>query len=171
VQAQLAARRILSYRVLWFEAERPSYYPELALAAITTHDLPTVAGLWSGADLRVQRELGLQPNEEGLREIRERLRTMIDLPEGAALEEVIIGAHQLLADAPSVVVAATLEDAMGVEERPNMPNTTAEWPNWSIALPAPLETLEVNALARTIGKILNRDIPQRNVRQTPTDNV
>jgi 4-alpha-glucanotransferase len=64
-----------------------------------------------------------------------------------------------------------LEDAMGVEERPNMPNTTAEWSNWSIALPAPVETLEVNALARTIGKILNRDTPHRNVRQTPTDNV
>jgi 4-alpha-glucanotransferase len=171
VQAQLAARRILSYRVLWFEAEQPSYYPELALAAITTHDLPTIAGLWSGADLRAQRELGLQPNEEGLREIRERLRTMTDLPEAAALDEVIIRAHQLLAEAPSVVVTATLEDAMGVEERPNMPSTTAERPNWSIALPAPLETLEVNALARTIGKILKREIPQRNVRQTPTDNV
>jgi 4-alpha-glucanotransferase len=74
VQAQLAAHRILSYRVLWFETERPSHYPELALVAITTHDLPTIAGLWSGADLQIQHELGLQPNEEAPQEIRERLR-------------------------------------------------------------------------------------------------
>ena len=26
-------------------------------------------------------------------------------------------------------------DAIGVEERPNMPGTVDEWPNWSLALP------------------------------------
>lgn len=171
VQAQLAAHRILSYRLLWFETEPPSHYPELALAAITTHDLPTIAGLWSGTDLRIQHELGLQPNEEGLREIREQLRTMTGLPEGAAVNEVIIRAHQLLADAPSVVVTATLEDAMAVEERPNMPNTTTEWPNWSIALPAPLETFEVSPLARAIGKIFKRRRPPRGVIETSLDNA
>ena len=71
-----AARGLLSYRLLWFETEPPARYPELALAAVTTHDLPTVAGLWTGADLRAQREIGLAPNEEGLREIRERLRRL-----------------------------------------------------------------------------------------------
>jgi len=160
-QAQLAAHQVLSYRLLWFETELPPRYPKLALTAITTHDLPTIAGLWSGADLRVQHELGLQPNEEGLRDIRERLRTMANLPEKAAVHEVIVRAHQLLAEAPSVVVTATLEDAMAVEERPNMPNTTTEWPNWSIALPTPLESLEVNPLARAIGEIFKRRRPLR----------
>ncbi len=50
IQASLAAHRILSYRLLWFETHLPSRYPELALAAVTTHDLPTIAGLWSGTD-------------------------------------------------------------------------------------------------------------------------
>ena len=101
IQARLAAHRILSYRLLWFETHLPSQYPELALAAVTTHDLPTIAGLWSGADLRIQHELGLQPNTAGFREIREQLRRMTNLPEDAAVHEVIVHAYQLLAEAPS----------------------------------------------------------------------
>ena len=46
---------------------------------MTTHDLPTIAGLWSGADLRTQQRLGLRPNEAGLQEIAERLRAMTGL--------------------------------------------------------------------------------------------
>src|SRR5262249_50861284 len=45
-RARLRARRVLSCRVLWFESGKPAVYPRLALSAVTTHDLPTVAGLW-----------------------------------------------------------------------------------------------------------------------------
>jgi 4-alpha-glucanotransferase len=55
------------------------------------------------------------------------------------LDEVIVAAHRLLAEATSMVVTASLEDALGVTERPNMPGTTDAWPNWSLALPVPLE--------------------------------
>jgi len=159
VQAQLAARRILSYRVLWFETQPPAHYPELALAATTTHDLPTIAGLWNGNDLRIQRELGLQPNDQGLQEIRQRLQRITGLPDGAGVEEVIVRAHQLLAEAPSAMITATLEDALGVEERPNMPGTTTEWPNWSIALPVPLESLQVNPLVHATSQVFKRRRP------------
>jgi 4-alpha-glucanotransferase len=170
-QAQLAAHRILSYRLLWFETEPPARYPELALAAITTHDLPTIAGLWSGADLQSQYDLSLQPNEAGLHEMRQRLRRMTSLPESAPVHEVIVGAHQLLAEAPSIVVTATLEDAMAVEERPNMPNTTTEWPNWSLALPLPLEAFEVSPLARAIGEALRRRRPTPGGIESPPDDA
>jgi 4-alpha-glucanotransferase len=156
VQERLAAHRLLSYRLLWFETDPPAGYPELALAAATTHDLPTIAGLWSSADLRMQRQLGLRPNEEGLREITVRLRAMTGLPEEATVGEVILRAHQLLAEAPSVVVTATLEDALAVEERPNMPSTTTEWPNWSLALPTSLENLQTLAFTRAVADTLRR---------------
>ena len=55
VRAELAERRVLSYRLLWFEREPPEAWPAQALAAVTTHDLPTVAGLWTGADVTAQR--------------------------------------------------------------------------------------------------------------------
>ena len=55
---------------------------------------------------------------------------------------------------PSAVIVATLEDALAVAERPNMPNTTAEWPNWSLALPCPLEAIESHPLVRAVATAL-----------------
>jgi len=152
VRTQLAANRILSYRLLWFESEPPAKYPELALAAVTTHDLPTVAGLWSGADLKAQRELGLEPNEEGTLKLSERLSAMTGSTDETPVEEVITRTYELLAQAPSAIVTATLEDALAVEERPNIPGTTKT--SWSLALPESLEALETSPLARAIGERL-----------------
>jgi 4-alpha-glucanotransferase len=39
-------------------------------------------------------------------------------------------------------VLASLEDAIGVHERPNVPGTTVEFPNWRLALPLGLEEIE-----------------------------
>jgi 4-alpha-glucanotransferase len=109
------------------------------MASISTHDLPTVGGLWTGADLSAQRRLGLEPDASAVDAIRSRLQTALGLSDDAPLEEVIVAAHRHLAEAPSLVVMASLEDALGVEERPNMPGTTDGRPNWSLALPTPLE--------------------------------
>jgi 4-alpha-glucanotransferase len=154
---KLAAHRILSYRLLWFEKEHPREFPREALAAVTTHDLPTVRGLWTGSDLAKQRELGLQPNEEGTRQIQERLGSMANLRPEAPAEEVIAGAYALLAEAPSRIVTAAMDDAAGVDERPNIPATTSDKnPNWSLALTAPLEELMERDLPRKIAASLER---------------
>ena len=62
---RLAAHDILSYALLYFESAPPSEFPPKALAAITTHDLPTIAGLWSGSDLAEQIALasGTEPRK------------------------------------------------------------------------------------------------------------
>jgi 4-alpha-glucanotransferase len=69
---------------------------------------------------------------------------------------VITRLHAALATAPSRLLTATLDDAMAVEERPNMPATTHQWPNWSIALPEPIEKLKDSASARGIARALRR---------------
>jgi 4-alpha-glucanotransferase len=149
---QLAESRVLSYRLLWFETDPPAKYPEMALAAVTTHDLPTVTGLWSGADLQAQHELGLQPNEEGTLKIRENFRSMAGISDETPVEEAIARAYELLGQAPSAVVTATLEDALAVEERPNIPGTKED--SWSLALPQSRENLQSSPLARTIAQTL-----------------
>jgi 4-alpha-glucanotransferase len=154
---KLAAHRILSYRLLWFEKEHPREFPREALAAVSTHDLPTVRGLWTGSDLAKQRALGLKPNEEGTREIHERLQRMAHLQPEAPPEEVIAGAYALLAQAPSRILTAALDDAAAVDERPNIPATNSEQnANWSIALPVPLEELMERDLPRKIAGSLQR---------------
>ncbi len=159
VRERMAELGILSYRLLFFEPGPPADYPPLALAAVTTHDLPTLAGLWTGADLRAQRELGLEPNEAALLAIRERLRAMAGLPDGAPVTEAIVRVHELLARAPARILLATLEDALAVEERPNVPATGARRPNWALALPVPLEAVETHSLPRAIARALGRPAP------------
>lgn len=160
-RADLMRRNVLSYRLLWFEQGTPAEYPEQALAAVTTHDLPTIAGLWTGSDVRAQKDLGLAPNEQGTREILTRVTRLSRASAGTPLPRVITQIHAALATAPSRIITATLDDAMMVEERPNMPATTTEWPNWSIALPHSVESLEKNTTAARIARILSKGRPRR----------
>jgi 4-alpha-glucanotransferase len=156
VRERLAEHRILSYRILWFEPDPPRQYPELALAAATNHDLPTIAGLWNGADFREQEQLQLKPDPERFREMRDRLRGMAGLAEHASDVEAIEGTYRLLAESPSAIIMATLDDALAVSERPNLPGTTTERANWSLALPQPLEHLQGESLASRIALLLRR---------------
>jgi 4-alpha-glucanotransferase len=156
VRETLAEAGVLSTRLVWFDQEPPELFPAQAFAAVTTHDLPTVAGVWSGDDLADQRAAGLRTDESEARaaELRNRLATVADCPPDAPVEDVIVGVHRRLARAPSAVVAATLEDALAVTQRPNMPGTVAERPNWSLALPLRLDEVLgdplVNAVAASI---------------------
>jgi 4-alpha-glucanotransferase len=127
VRKETADRRLLSYRLLWFENRPPAAYPPDSVAALTTHDLPTVAGIWERSD----------PNEF----VREQLRRYAGVTDDRSTAEVVDAAYRALATSPSRLLAATLEDALGVAERPNKPGTTDEWPNWSLALPLTLEEL------------------------------
>jgi 4-alpha-glucanotransferase len=161
VRGEMAARRMLSYRLLWFETDPPERYPRRALSAITTHDLPTVAGMWTGSDLEDQRAAGLEPNVVSTATIRERIVELTGLPGDAPAGSVVEALHARLAGAPSAVVTATLDDCLGVTERPNMPATTDTWPNWSLALPAPLERTLDDPRTRRVAGLLSRRRPGR----------
>jgi len=67
---------------------------------------------------------------------------------------VIEAVHARLAQAPSLLVTATLDDALAVSERPNIPSTSFERPNWSLSLPLTLEELEMAPLPRRIAAVL-----------------
>ena len=157
VRSALRRRRVLSTRLLLFEGVPPSRYPRQAFAAVTTHDLPTIAGIVSGSDLADQGAAGLEPAPDSLDGLRSRLEKAAGMTANPAGARPLADAlHARLAAAPSALVAATLEDALGVEERVNLPGTVAsQRPNWSLALPLPLEELVddpgVTATVRSIG--------------------
>lgn len=157
VSEKLQRNGVLSYRVFWFEKQPPSQYPELALSAITTHDLPTVAGMWTGSDLEAQRRIGLQPNVDGHEESRRQIEAFAGAAPDSTPEQVVIRVHESLAAAPSRLVTAQLDDALAVEERPNMPATTNEqWPNWSMALPRSLDEIRNDPVVRRVAASLLR---------------
>jgi len=156
VREKLAEQRMLSYRLLYFEPAPPEQFPELALSSVTTHDLPTIAGLWTGADLAALESIGIDGNADGTRALRDKLRDVGRLNEHADAETAIEAVHRALARAPSRVLLATLDDAVGVRERPNVPGTVREWPNWSLALPHPLEEIEGMDLPRRLAAVMAR---------------
>ncbi|MCR4415957.1 MAG: 4-alpha-glucanotransferase, partial [Thermoguttaceae bacterium] len=135
---------------------KPAKYPKLATAAVTTHDLPTVAGLWTGHDLAEQQAIGVG-DEQAVRAVRRRFAALTGVPEGTPPAQVVAAAYEALGKAPSLVLSASLDDALGVEDRPNLPGTTArQRPNWCLALPGGIEALETSDLPRRIARALSR---------------
>ena len=142
--------------MLYFEPQPPAEYPYLAAVMATTHDLPTLAGLWTGQDLAAQPPSESPANDQWQR-LRRHYGHLLRLPAEVSIECVIEATYHLLAHAPSAILLATLEDALAVAERPNMPGTIgSQWPNWSLALPGGLEALETAELPRRIAKALRR---------------
>jgi len=143
VRADMRRRRALGYRLLWFEDLPPERWPRESVAAIGTHDLPTVAGIWT-----------LREPDHRHHHLRGRLVEATGMPDVADPVDVAVAAYAHLARARSRIALASLEDALGVEERPNVPGTTSEWPNWSLALPQPLEEIEQAGGPRRIAEVM-----------------
>ncbi|MEA2628219.1 MAG: 4-alpha-glucanotransferase [Chloroflexota bacterium] len=131
VRTRLRRRGALSYRLLWFEGPTPDQWPKNAVAAVGTHDLPTVAGIWNYTE----------PDQRQHR-LRHRLVDVTHAADGTSAIDVAVSAYSALAASQSRIVLVSLEDALGVSERPNVPGTTTEFPNWRISLPTPLEEVE-----------------------------
>jgi 4-alpha-glucanotransferase len=149
MRQQLRRRNVLSYRLLWFESRPIKKFPKKSLAAISTHDLFTLAGLWSGADFKEQEKLALQPKVTDRSKLIKTLCKRLQIPAQADVTEVIFKTHELVAKAPSMLLAVSLDDALQVNERPNMPGTI-DRPNWSFALPLPLREIQKTALIKKI---------------------
>jgi 4-alpha-glucanotransferase len=146
VREELARRSVLSYRLFWFEAAPPREWPVEAMAAVTTHDLPTVAGAWTGADTAASPDM------------RDTLRSLAGVTDDAAVDDVVLRVHEELSSAPCRLLSATIDDALGVAERPNRPGTVTD-ENWSVALPVPLEEIEQDERVAALGWVLRHGRP------------
>jgi 4-alpha-glucanotransferase len=131
MRSRLRQRGVLSYRLLWFEETPPGKWPRESVAAIGTHDLPSVAGIWNYTE-----------PDERQHHLRRHLVETTGLADGTPAVEVAVAAYQKLAHARSRIAIASFEDALGVDERPNQPGTTTERPNWRLAIPKSLEEIE-----------------------------
>lgn len=145
VRRRLRKCGALSYRLLWFEGASPGRWPRESVGAVGTHDLPTVAGIWN-----------LTEPDHRLHRLRRPLQDVTRLPDATAAIDVAVAAYRALSRARSRIVLAQVEDALGVEERPNVPGTTTEFPNWRLALPQTREEIERSTGARRIATVMRR---------------
>jgi glycogen operon protein len=160
----LRAARILSYRVLWFEREGPEFrppadYPELAAACVATHDIPTLAGWWEGADITERQALGLldaagaaAARAERLAERATLLATLGLASHGETSLPATVAAaiHAYVAATPSLMLLLQAEDLAGERIGVNLPGTDRERPNWRHRMAPDANALLDLALAREI---------------------
>ncbi|CAB4556656.1 unannotated protein [freshwater metagenome] len=90
---------------------------------------------------------GVRADPQGDQLLRSRLAHLagIDPAAEAPVDQVLKAAYQALAGSGSDLAIVTLEDAAGVTERPNLPGTVDEHPNFRIALPVLIEELDSTA--------------------------
>ncbi len=156
VRPELRRRNILNYRLVVFGGNQPlQRYPQQSMTAVTTHDLPTIAGLWTRSDVAAQCERHLNPNEVGTEATRQRLADLTGADATTSLADVVVRTHDALTQAPARLISAALDDLALSELRPNMPGTVPPtWPNWEIPLPAPLESVLASPVAERVAAAL-----------------
>ena len=153
VRDELDARDILRYQVWWFEEDPLEDWSAKALASVTTHDLPTVAGVWEGTDVAELRAIGQDPDGVWHADLRRRIAAAAQVPEDAPVEAAIVGLHRHVATAPDRIVVAQLDDALAVPHRINVPGT--ERPeNWSRPLPVRVADLAGHPTVQAVADAL-----------------
>jgi 4-alpha-glucanotransferase len=157
VREGLKRFRMLSYRLFYFERNypdpsflSPGRYPEMALCAVTTHDLPTLYGYWIGRDIRTRRKLGIFPDESIRRKQsgdRERDKELIlaalkshgkvpeEYPSDLRLirkmtPELCLAIYSYLAQTPCKLLLVSIDDIIGTIDQQNIPGVVGSYPNW-----------------------------------------
>ncbi|HEX3936485.1 MAG TPA: 4-alpha-glucanotransferase [Xanthobacteraceae bacterium] len=169
----LAAAGIYGMRVLWFERGRKRFTPPRSwsrdsAAMTSTHDLPTVAGWWRGADIDTRAALGLADagtEREGRKRDRASLwhafrRTKVateEEPSPTHTADVVEAALRFTAKTSSELALLPLEDILGLEEQPNLPGTIEQHPNWRRRYPGSADTLlRTDAVRRRLAPLKQR---------------
>jgi len=166
-------------RVLWFERKdgdflSPTGYPPKSAACVSTHDLPTLAGWWQGADVAERLSLGLMrlaAAGEAIAERRREKRALVEAllaakligsapDEDAPIDDATAAAvHAFIASAASVLVSAQYDDLAGETVPTNLPGTDRERPNWHLKVGPDLTHILASARARAILAALAKGRP------------
>lgn len=152
----LADAGVHSYKVFFFETSEedggfisPKHYASQSMAALCTHDMPTLRGFWHCDDLKMGQDIGLYPDAAQLETLfDDRLECkqgILDsvawhgfLPEGVGRDASQVPMDSYLAEALQLHVAAggstllsvQLEDWLEMDKPVNIPGTVDEYPNW-----------------------------------------
>ncbi|CAG8998317.1 MAG: 4-alpha-glucanotransferase [Candidatus Celerinatantimonas neptuna] len=157
---------IHSYRIFFFSQApdggyiSPQYYPEQALAALTTHDMATLKGFWHCEDLKLGQQLGLYPDPIHLKKLfdgrlycKQRILDSLhghhSIPQWIGHDAAWVPMDQTLsygmqthmARGNSALLSLQLEDWLDMEQPVNIPGTSQEYPNWRRKLNQTLEQM------------------------------
>jgi 4-alpha-glucanotransferase len=177
VRDYLTERGILGTSILWFEKDQngrplaPEHYRRLALASVTTHDLPPTAGYLAEEHVALRERLGLltEPVADVRAQARAEREEMVAVLRGRGLvgadpseRELVEALHRLILATPAALIGVSLADAVGERRAQNQPGTDQEYPNWKVPLAdgsgqvVLIEDLFSNPRLRSLAAALNR---------------
>ena len=145
---------IHSYRIFFWEKAHdggylaPKDYPEQAMSALSTHDMPTILGWWNHEDLKLGLKLGLY-NEQQAHDIGESRyqdqQRILDSLHGLGSvgdkvpsdgrncpmsPELLEGLQIHMCRGSCALFSTQIEDWLRMEKPVNVPGTSSEYPNW-----------------------------------------
>lgn len=179
----MADAHILSYRILYFEQTEagftaPDAYPPIALACLSTHDLPTLAGWWTAEDIALRQTHGLVDPQSSRAQAAHRqqekaamlhaLEASGVIAQGAAdprapdlPPEVLVAAHRFIARTPCLLAGVRLADLVGPAALTNLPGTVDDYPNWQLRAPVDLGQIAGHPVFHAVTGTLARERPRR----------
>ena len=166
---------MLSYRILMFEQhanglKTPDEYPSLALATISTHDMPTLPGFWESEDIKLRDRIGLYDTPEQTQQQyaqrhgdKQKLLQALnqqglyptppaELP--AFDDRIVVGAHVYLARSKAAIMMCQPEDWFGERHQVNLPGTSTENPNWQRKLNITIEEMFERPFAKELSNAI-----------------
>ena len=177
LRERLAGAGLPGCAVMQFETDEsemrpPRHYRPASLASAGTHDTPTLKGWWSGRDIELRHDLGRITARERTAALAARAaerhalcRLLVEeghappdldpaAPPREADDATVVAVHALLAGAGSSLLAVQLDDALGLVDQQNLPDTIDEHPNWRRRYPVAVEALAgdpgLAAIARVV---------------------
>jgi glycogen operon protein len=168
LRERLAAANVLGYRIVYFERDAdgtciaPQAYPYASVAAVTTHDLPTLKGFEPALDIAERERRGASITAT-YRLRRERAAAVAalqyalrDAGFAGSGTDFADAAHRFLAATNSALAIVQIEDVAGMPRQANLPGTADAAPNWRQRLPVTLEDLAGDPRMRSIASIFAR---------------
>ncbi|OAX87150.1 4-alpha-glucanotransferase [Xanthomonas nasturtii] len=150
IREELSRRGVMGIDVLMFTRDEdgafvaPALWRPDAIATTTTHDLPTLTGWRAGRDIAWRRKLELIAPAQADGDTKDRSKDVARLDAAvehaglAAAGDPLLGALRFTATSVSPLALLPAEDALALEEQPNLPGTVEVHPNWRRRLPDPL---------------------------------
>lgn len=154
---RLAAANVLSYRVLRWQRDgprflRPDEYPRVAVAVVGNHDLSTLRAWWEGADLTLEHEHGVLP-EDALAAARKARdddrRALLELLRGEGVladeaevsyDALFAAVHSVLGRSRAMLALTQLDDVLREREPVNVPGAP-RYASWRRRYSVPVERL------------------------------
>lgn len=179
-RARLRAAGVLGTDVLQFARDdahwiAPECWNADAAAYTSTHDLPPLAGWWSGTDIVLRRAIGFVDDAAATMERRVRAadrrqlwRALCDAgvahgkaPPPRRPSRFVDAAISFVARVPSPLLLVPLEDLLAETDLTNLPGTIDEHPNWRRRVAMPVRTLLDKTAPRRRLRRISKARPRR----------